>query len=271
VSVKTNVIAVVRKLGLSRMADYTRYQWMRIKNSAKNSRFKKDFPGIILPPPYMVYESFQMDYRKYYLGGREDAEWIASLAHPYITLENSKILDWGCGPARIVRHMPDVLGNTNQYFGTDYNTETIAWCILNIPGVTFSKNSLKPPLPFEADQFQFIYGISILTHLSETNQFAWSNELFRIAVPGGIVLLTTHGDSFLEKLTEEETEAYQNKKVILRDRTKEGHRTFGTFHPPAFMKNVFEKSGFQILAHLPGKKVHEHYISQDAWILKKPV
>ena len=269
-SFKTNVIAVVRKLGLSKLADHSRYQWMKWKNRGKNNQFKKDFPGVTLPPPYMVYESFQIDYCKYYVGGREDAEWIASLVKPHIHLENSKILDWGCGPARIVRHLPDVLGHTNAYYGTDYNPETVAWCITNIPGITFTRNNLKPPLPYEAHQFDFIYGISILTHLSERNQFAWSNELFRLAAAGGIVLLTTHGDAFLEKLTVEEIVEYQNQKVILRDRTKEGHRTFGTFHPPSFMKSVFEKSGFQIIEHIPGKRIHEQYIAQDVWILKKP-
>src|SRR5688572_15341528 len=101
---------------------------MRIKNRKANQQFQNEFPRVTLPPPYMVYESFQIDYRKYYQGGLEDAEWIVSLARPHCTLEKSKILDWGCGPARIIRHMSSILGESNTYFGTDYNAETIAWC-----------------------------------------------------------------------------------------------------------------------------------------------
>ncbi len=242
---------------------------MRLKNSARNNQFKKAHPGNVLPPPYMVYESFQIDYQKYYLGGREDAEWIVSLFKPHLRHENIKILDWGCGPARIIRHLPALLGNTNEYFGTDYNPRTIAWCKAEIKGITFSSNQLNPPLPYPENQFDLIYGISILTHLSEENQTAWSQELYRVAATKGIVILTTHGDAFLEKLTATEVEAYQAQKPILRDKTKEGHRTFGTFHPPHFIRKIFMTAGFSILEHIPGKRVHATYISQDVWILLK--
>ena len=252
---KTELLSIIRNLGLSKLADKSRYYLMRFKNRKANHLFKQAHPGITLPPPYMVYESFQIDYNKYYLGGLEDAAWIVSLFKPHHQLENIKILDWGCGPARIIRHMPALLGNTNEYFGTDYNGHTIAWCSSEIKGISFSTNQLNPPLPYPENQFDFIYGISILTHL--------------VAAANGIVMLTTHGDAFLEKLTVSEVEAYQAQKPILRDKTKEGHRTFGTFHPPAFIRSVFMAAGFSIVEHIPGKRVHATYISQDVWILLK--
>ena len=118
---KTELLSIIRNLGLSKLADKSRYYLMRFK---ANHLFKQAHPGIALPPPYMVYESFQIDYNKYYLGGLEDAAWIVSLFKPHHQLENIKILDWGCGPARIIRHMPALLGKTNDYFGTDYNPQT---------------------------------------------------------------------------------------------------------------------------------------------------
>ena len=266
---KTELLSIIRNLGLSKLADKSRYYLMRFKHRKANHLFKQAHPGITLPPPYMVYESFQIDYNKYYLGGLEDAAWIVSLFKPHHQLENIKILDWGCGPARIIRHMPALLGKTNEYFGTDYNPQTIAWCSSEIKGISFSTNQLNPPLPYPENQFDLIYGISILTHLSEENQTAWSKELYRVAAANGFVMLTTHGDAFLEKLTVSEVEAYQAQKPILRDKTKEGHRTFGTFHPPAFIRSVFMAAGFSIVEHIPGKRVHATYISQDVWILLK--
>ncbi len=114
---KTELLSIIRNLGLSKLADKSRYYLMRFKNRKANHLFKQAHPGITLPPPYMVYESFQIDYNKYYLGGLEDAAWIVSLFKPHHQLENNKILDWGCGPARIIRHMPALLGKTNEYFG----------------------------------------------------------------------------------------------------------------------------------------------------------
>ena len=37
-------------------------------------------------------------------------------------------------------------------------------------------------------------GLSVLTHLDEDNQFFYLKELNRITKPGGIIILSTHGD-----------------------------------------------------------------------------
>ncbi len=268
--IKSQLISLVRMSGLASVADQVRYTIMRLKNNQKNKEFITENPGIPIPPPYMVYESFQMDYRKYLIGGKEDAQWIVTLASKYCNLNHAKILDWGCGPARILRHLPDILGATNEYFGTDYNTKTIKWCKENLGDtISFSKNELNPPLIYTDNAFDLIYGISILTHLSLENHYTWSTELCRILSPNGILILTTHGDAFVEKLTQSEADSYRKQHIVSRDKTKEGHRTFGTFHPPAMLRNIFDKSGLHILQHIPGKRVTDSYISQDVWILKK--
>ena len=266
---KKQILSIIRGSGLSKVADDMRFAALSIKNFKRNRAFYQEYPGVALPPAYMVYESFQIDYRKYFEGGREDAEWIASLAKPFLQNRLLSILDWGCGPARIIRHLPALLGEQHQYFGTDYNAGTIAWCKSNIPNISFSENQLFPPLPLAANQFDLIYGISILTHLSEENHLFWVKELHRILSPSGVLILTTHGDAFLEKLTAEETQMYHSQKIVTRHKTKEGHRTYGSFHPPAFVRELFIKNGLQIASHLPGQKVTASYISQDVWILNK--
>src|SRR5690606_11385803 len=39
-----------------------------------------------------------------------------------------------------------------------------------------------------------LYGISVMTHLTELNQQLWLEEISRILKPGGCALLTTHGE-----------------------------------------------------------------------------
>ena len=39
-----------------------------------------------------------------------------------------------------------------------------------------------------------IYGISVMTHLTQGTQFAWLKEIRRVLKPGGICVLTTHGE-----------------------------------------------------------------------------
>jgi SAM-dependent methyltransferase len=261
----------LRSIGLAWVADYSRFQMMRVRNRKLNRIFKKQQPGIILPPDYTLYESFQMDYGKYFLGGKEDAEDLIEIVRPYCNLTTGCILDWGCGPARLLRHLPALLGNQNEYYGTDYNRSTIAWCKANFPTLHFALNSIYPPLSYPEDYFDLIYGISIFTHLSEENHTAWAIELQQCVKPKGIIYITTHGDAFLERLTSDEQATYRSGNIVSRTKVKEGHRMFAAFQPPNFMRNVFEKAGLEVIKHIPGIKVNVDYIQQDIWLLKRKI
>ncbi|MGH8497661.1 MAG: hypothetical protein ACRERV_02470, partial [Methylococcales bacterium] len=46
-------------------------------------------------------------------------------------------------------------------------------------------------------EFNFIYSVSIFTHLPEESMFAWLNELARVAADNAVIMLTTHGHNAL--------------------------------------------------------------------------
>jgi SAM-dependent methyltransferase len=266
---RQSISAFFRSLGMAWVFDYVRYHRDRFRKSKHNRQFKREHPGFTFPPPYMIYESFQMDYARYYISGQEDAQWIIDHVAPHRELKNCHILDWGCGPARTIRHMPAILGASNEYFGTDYNPATIQWCKANVPVVQFSLNELNPPLPFENEIFDLVYGISVFTHLSEQSQHTWSVELHRILKPGGIAFVTTLGDAFKAIMTAHELSQYEHGAFVERANVKEGHRMYAAFHPPSYIRAVFEKAGFTILEHVPSRQVRPGFISQDVWVLRK--
>lgn len=255
-----------RALGLMHVLDKIKFQYQRIKNRERNQKFKLKYPEVILPPDYMLFESFKLDYEKYFIDGRDSAQWLVNILSPHTTLTEKKILDWGCGPARLTRNLPSLIPACT-IFGTDYNPVTIAWCKKNISSVQFSINNLNPPTDFTNGFFDVIYGISIFTHLSLSNHQAWFDELVRILKVGGILLLTTHGIAFKQILTEKENAAFDQGNLIIRDKAKEGHRVFTAFHPPDHMTRMFEKQ-CQVLNHIPGVK-KSWGIEQDTWILKR--
>lgn len=183
----------------------------------------------------------------------------------YKTLSNIKILDWGCGPGRIVRHLPNLLPDCDIY-GSDYNYKYIEWCNENLPEITFKTNDLTPPLQFEQNYFDLIYGISIFTHLSEKMHFSWVEEFKRVLKPGGILYITAHGLAFRQKLSDADKTLFDAGRLVYSKKTKEGHRTFVAFHSEKFMKELF--SDFEILSHNPGK-TEGLSISQDVWIVRK--
>ena len=182
-------------------------------------------------------------------------------------MKNVKVLDWGCGPGRIIRHLPEIIGDGSEFHGTDYNKKSIAWCRQNLKGISFNQNSLKASLPYDDDYFDIIYGISIFTHLSEQMHYEWYNELYRILRPNGIMFLTTQGDHFKVKLTDKEIQDYNNDLLIVRGKVKEGHRTYSAFHPKRFLTKLFENA--EVLEHIEQPNEEGQLPPQDIWIISK--
>ncbi len=264
---KGTISNLLRKLRLIYFTDWVRYHVQKFKNRTANREFKLNNPGVKLPPDYLMYESFQMNYQKYYTDSVETARWLTTHIKKHVDLKGKRILDWGCGPGRIIRHLPNVIGSECEFYGTDYNSQSIDWCSKNIPGIHFNTNSLKAQLPYGDNYMDVIYGISIFTHLSEQMHFDWYSELFRVLSPGGIMFLTTQGDNFKVKLTASELKKYSSDLLIVRGNVKEGHRTYSAFHPQGFMRRLF--SNAEVLEHINTPPEPGKWLPQDIWIVRK--
>jgi SAM-dependent methyltransferase len=186
---------------------------------------------------------------------------FAEIIKRQIQISNPTILDWGCGPARLIRHMNDLLKDLKpSLHGVDYNPKTIEWCQKTFPTITFSKNCLHPPLNFNSNYFDAIYSFSVFTHLSESSHYEWVQELWRILKPDGILIATTYGSEARNILTDAEKTHFDSGKLVVRDDVTEGKRGFAAIHSPQFVKNKMF-SGWKILEHTPGY--------QDIWVFKK--
>lgn len=264
---KSKLSNYLRKLRLIYLADYVRFLIKKTQNAKINKAFKKQYPNVKLPPDYLIYESFQMSYYKYYIDSQKVAKSLWGTFSNYNSLSNAHILDWGCGPARIIRHMPKFSDGSTHFYGTDYNAESIAWNKENISHVQFNLNTLEAHLPYRSDMMDVIYGISIFTHLSEQAHYEWFNELFRVLKPGGIMYLTTQGNAAKIKLSEAELQQFENGKLVVRGRVKEGHRTYSAFQPKEFMQTLF--SQMNILEHIEPLWDGVSSVPQDVWIVRK--
>jgi len=266
--IKTLISLLLRKSGLIKTVDRARFYLLYLKTHKQRKAFMKSNPSVVLPPSYFMYETFGLDYEQFYQGSEETASWLIAHFKKHCSLGGIHLLDWGCGPGRIIRRMPSLLGRSCHCYGTDYNARYIKWCSENIPDVTFKTNNLEPPLLFENNMFDIIYGISIFTHLSEKMHYAWMDELFRVLKPGGILLLTMHGEAFTTKLTEAKRKIFDQGRIVVLSNTKEGHRTYSAFHPVPFVRGLagnnrvvaFEEGGF-----VNGKP------QQDLWMFQKVI
>lgn len=264
---KATLSTWLRQAGLLHLADKLRYWLLRARYYRENRAFRAAHPAVALPPDYLMYESFKLRYRNYYEGGRETAEWVKNELAPYTSLHGQHLLDWGCGPGRVIRHLPAVVGGGCQFTGTDANAESVAWCRAHLPGITFLHNGMSPPLALAAGSVDAAYGISIFTHLSAAGHVSWLAELLRVLRPGGVLLLTTHGAAFRAILTPAEQARFDAGELVERRQVREGHRVFAAFQPPAFLRQLFGER-LVVLRHEPGQQRGQR-VSQDVWLLRK--
>jgi SAM-dependent methyltransferase len=128
--------------------------------------------------------------------GYSDCRRMVSLAEIYgLRCDNrSRVLDWGCGHGRVIRHFPSVVPGVKAV-GIDIDADNVDWARQNLPDIDFYTGPLMPPTEFADGTFDLVYGISVMTHLTRSVQLAWLEEIRRILAPGGLALLTFAGDT----------------------------------------------------------------------------
>jgi SAM-dependent methyltransferase len=258
----------LRDTRLLSVAEKLRYFATVVRLHRSNREFVAANPGFRLPPRALAYDAYSApDWTFYKNSGLGTAEFFARLVATYLPGDEPlRILEWGCGPARVIRHLAAAIGRTADVYGSDYNLATIAWCQQNISGISFVSNSLEPPLPFDAACFDFIYAISVFTHLSEATSQRWIGELRRLTRPNGIVVLTTNGDSRQSIMLPDELQSYRTKGIVVRDGVEEGKRCFVATHSPDYARKLLF-GDFEVLRHVPAGFP---YNSQDYWVLRRP-
>lgn len=230
---KARVLRTLQKLHLLGPA-YSAYERLRALRGGPPVRAEDGLP---VPPARL----------RVRVAGTADLEWFLEsgrLAEQSIraTLERhgtrvedlGALLDFGCGCGRVTRRWHELAG----VHGSDMNRGAVAWCRRNLPFATFETNELEPPLAFHDDTFDLVYALSVFTHLTEDLQRAWLGELARVLRPGGLLLLTTHGAAYDERLAPEERKQFRRGEIVVRWSQVEGTNLCAAYHPPRALERL---------------------------------
>ena len=266
---RQKLMRLTRRFGLMTSAERVRGALLAAGSGKANQRFVAEHPGVLLPPVELMHDPYGVvDYSWYWITGQQTAGEISRIARQRCSTGAGpvKIFEWGCGPARIIRHVGSTPGREFERFASDYNRTMVDWCRANITDVSFDANGLAPPLRHATASFDFVYCLSVFTHLSEAMYRAWFDELLRVLKPGGCLLLTLHGDYYRRKLLPDECERYDAGALVVREGFREGGRMFTTFHPERFVRDRLLRE-VTILSH----ESSENSIAapQDVWLVRK--
>ncbi len=268
---KQRVLQGLRSTGLLSDVERWRLRWVTARTRRDNEIFCRENPDFVAPPLALMHDAYgSVSFRSYWQLGQRTARFIGEQILKYQPVP-SRVLEWGCGPARILRHLREMLPGSVQLFGADYNQETISWCSEAIRGVKFVVNGLSPPMPFPEKYFDAIYAISVLTHLSISQQESWLAELRRVLRPNGCLIFTTHGEQSAQLLLPHEYKQLQEDGFVVRSGVEEGKRCFLAYHHHKYVRQHL-CAPLKIREHIPGDSPIAATMwgpmSQDIWVLQ---
>ncbi len=255
-------------LGLLGLARYIFDAYWNLRFIRPNSRYWREGAPDGQPiPPFglRILVAGSPDIGWFLESGRRGAESIhASLERNGLDLARvAPILDFGCGCGRVTRYWAD---KGVEVHGSDLNSKLVAWCRRRLAFATFATNALAPPLAYADGRFGFVYALSVFTHLPETLQAAWMEELRRVLRPGGHLLLTTHGAHYLDELTEDERSRFRAGLHVVRHDDRPGSNVCGAYHPEAYVRERLAK-GFSVVEFVPKGAIGNPW--QDQWLLRR--
>ena len=173
-----------------------KHVWSR---STKSTRSAGD--PIPVPPPHLRM-GYDTDDDHFFLeSGKYTYDWLRRLAGKYSIDLSRRTLEWGCASGRVLRHFQNE-ARAGEFWGIDQAAAHIAWCKENLsPPFKFLTSTAYPHLAFPDNYFNFIFGISVFTHLFHLLD-TWLMELRRILAPGGHAILTIMDENTLDYFRE---------------------------------------------------------------------
>jgi SAM-dependent methyltransferase len=237
---------------------------------ARNASFRasEDYDGLPLPPPALVHAvAGHFDLREYYESGVLHADLFRRVlvANGFEVERFRSLLDFGCGCGRVLRQWREL--RETQLYGCDYNSRLADWCRRSLPFAEFRVNELGQPLPYGRGGLDFVYAVSVFTHLTEPLQRSTMRALERVLAPGGVLLITTKGLSRLSGLNDEERERFFRGELVVQAERYAGRNLCSAFHPESYIRERLA-TGFDVLAFVPADVEAGH--TQDLVLLQKP-
>jgi ubiquinone/menaquinone biosynthesis C-methylase UbiE len=203
------------------------------------------------------------------VGARSAQDIVNALAEAGYDIGRFRsVLDFGCGCARTLLWLERWLPCASIY-GTDIDPELIEWDRRHLHNISFSLNQADPPLPFADKQFDFVYAVSVFTHLNEAHQLAWLDELARLTQAGGVVVVTVHGEELARAHAPDAADSVRESGIAFVPSTywdgvfPEWYQN--TYHSQEYVMKTFGRY-FEILSYIPRGLNDGH----DVVVMRRP-
>ena len=252
---RSRIVSFLYTTGLVRPAflALTLLRGLRPRSLVRSLRFVLNGSpdGLPIPPFWLRAQvAGTIDASDFYRRGMADVETISGiLQRRDIDIRDlGTVLDFGCGCGRVIRHLQSK--TRAELFGTDHSTKLITWCESNLSFATFGTNQLEPPLDFPDGKFDFIYALSVFTHLPARLQVMWMDELRRVLKRGGVSSAIHAWRAPLHGLSDREKAKFRDGQLVVKRPGSAGSNYCVSYHPETYVRDYLAK-GFKVVDFIP--------------------
>jgi SAM-dependent methyltransferase len=240
----------------------------------RQSAVKTGADGLpVVPRALIHYTNGHRDLSRYHQSGREIAQMFDLAVQGTVgqaLADFKRVLDFGCGTGRIAQFVKDQVG---QLSACDVNARCIDFVQRAFPDVAAHRTAHAPPLPYDTGHFDLVYSFSVFSHLTQTAEDAWLAELARITRPGGVVLLTVHGDWVIEATLPAEMQHHVrtagfyyrpvHRRVLPWLVFPDGYEC--SYHTSDYIRAHWPAAGFEVVKIYKGKCPHDYLLPGTAF------
>jgi len=206
----------------------------------------------------------------YFEGGRQNAAQVAAAAKRILKREDIKVLEFASGYGRVTRHLKSVMPHAD-ITASDIHPQACSFMREQL-GVRACISSANPATLSVGDGYDFIFVLSLFSHLPHRTFGEWLQVLYNRLAPGGALLITAHGDTSRAHFAGIDLSKEENGEGwIYRRRSDQPDldlEDYGTMIvTPRYVVTAVERCERAILASFVAGAWLTH---QDEWVIKKP-
>lgn len=245
----------------------------RLQNAARRMGQEMQFCGALHWRDHLMHhvlttlqneDGYEFGLREYFEQGARDAAQVRAVMSGLGHNSNAKVLEFAAGYGRVTRHL-----RLADLTTTDIHRGAVSFLISKL-GVRAVQSTHQPSEFQLQERYDFIFVLSLFSHLPDSVFGAWLAKLYFLLAPGGHLMFTTNCETAVSKVPRmAEAPPSENGLSFLPDTDQPdlATSTYGTTIVTSdyVRRQIREKTSGYILSHKPGA----WWGTQDEWTVQK--